>query len=109
MPPTGPPDHDTRLAAALTATVSLALVPAVYAILRAWSVLVTGEAAPLSVGPSAHIAMFWRVNLGVYVGLAAAPLIYRSFRADPELAVRWSGRALCASGALISLQGTLLP
>ncbi len=93
----------------ITGIAALSAVPVVYAVLRAYSALITGEAAPLSVGPSAHIAMFWRVNLSVYVGVACAPLMFRVIREDAGRAVRWAERGVYAAGAVIALQGLLLP
>ena len=87
----------------------LAVVPVVYAGLRAYSALILGEAAPLSVGPSVHIAMFWRVNLAVYVGVACAPLMFRWVREDAGRAVQWIERGVYGAGAVIALQGLLLP
>lgn len=93
----------------VTGIAVLAVVPVVYAGLRAYSALIAGEAAPLSVGPSVHIAMFWRVNLAVYVGVACGPLIFRWVGEDAGRGVRWVERAVYGAGAVIALQGLLLP
>lgn len=99
----------TRQAVVFTALTGLLLVPSVYAVLRGYDVLFTHEPHPSTVGPSEHIAMFWRINIGVYVALATAPLLYRVALAAPERYARGLGVGLFVAVTLITVQGIFLP
>jgi hypothetical protein len=98
--------------AVLVAT-SLAVVlaiPATYALLRAYSVLFgAAEPNPATIVWSAHIAMFWRLAVGAYVGGMVAPLAYMAARADLHRTVRVLYGASIAIAILIGAQGLLLP
>ena len=99
----------SRQAAVFSALTGLLVVPTVYALLRGYDVLFRSEPHPSTVGPSEHIAMFWRVNVGVYVALATAPLLYRLARAAPTAYARALGVGLVVAVALITVQGIFLP
>jgi hypothetical protein len=84
-------------------------MPATYALLRAYEVLFKSEPNPATIVWSPHIAMFWRLAVGAYVAGMVATLSYVSARRD---LVRTT-RVLCASvfvvGAMIGIQGLLMP
>jgi hypothetical protein len=94
----------------VTANAILAVV-ATYAALRGFAVLFEKEADPAGVvwSPSAHIAMFWRLGIGVYVGGMLSMLVFMLARRDFALAVRVTGVLVPVVGALIAIQGVLLP
>jgi hypothetical protein len=95
---------------AVTALGAALLVPATYAVLRTFDVLVLPrEPNPATIVWSAHAAMFWRVNIAAYVAGMATPLLYMA--ADTNLArtVRVLSAGVVAATALIALQGLFLP
>jgi hypothetical protein len=94
----------------VTALGAVLLVPATYAALRTVDVLVLPpEPNPATIVWSAHIAMFWRLNIGAYVAGMATPLLYMA--ADWNLArtVRVLSASVFAVAAMIAIQGLLLP
>jgi hypothetical protein len=93
----------------LTAAFALLIIPATYAGLRGYDVLFRDEPHPSTVGPSAHIAMFWRVNLGTALGLASAPLVFRLACAAPGGLWRVLPHAAVGVATLAFLQGFFLP
>jgi len=92
-----------------TAVVALLVVPATYAALRGYDVLFKDEPHPSTVGPSVHIAMFWRVNLGTWLALGSAPLVFRVASRDPAFMARLLRIAVPAVAAFALIQGLFLP
>ncbi|HEY8075914.1 MAG TPA: hypothetical protein VIF62_17425 [Labilithrix sp.] len=88
---------------------SVLSMPATYAILRAYEALLRSEPNPALVVWSPHIAVFWRLGIAVYVAGMVAPLAYVAARRD----LRRLSRVLCTAvvvvGAMIGIQGLLLP
>jgi hypothetical protein len=100
----------TRPAVWIASVVAALLsMPATYAVLRAHDVVWNREANPAKVVWSPHIAMFWRLGVGVYVAGMVATLAYAAARRD----LARTTRVLCASvfvvGAMIGLQGLFMP
>ncbi|MBM4393815.1 MAG: hypothetical protein FJ090_22035 [Deltaproteobacteria bacterium] len=73
-----------------------------YAGLRAGSVI-AGEPDPRSVGPTAHVAYFWRVALATWAGGVAAAAQARFGWPSP------GGRALAVALAIAVTVGLLAP
>jgi hypothetical protein len=92
-----------------TVIAGLLSVPATYAVLRVFEVLFKSEPNPATIVWSAHIAMFWRLVVGGYVAGMMATLAYLAARRD----LARTTRALCVSvfvvGAMIGIQGLLMP
>ncbi len=94
-----------------TATIVAAVlsVPATYAALRAYDVLRRSEPNPATIVWTPHIAMFWRLAIAGYVAGMVASLVYMAARRD----LARTARVLCASvfvvGAMIGVQGLLMP
>jgi hypothetical protein len=88
---------------------ALLSVPATYALLRSYDVLFRREPNPATIVWSPHIAMFWRLAVAGYVAGMVAPLV--NMAADRDLPR--TTRALCVSvfvvGAMIGIQGLLMP
>jgi len=97
------------LAGVASFVAALLSMPATYALLRAYDVVFRSEPNPAKVVWSPHIAMFWRLGIGVYVAGMLAPLVYMAARRD----LARTTRALCGSvfviGAMIGIQGLLMP
>lgn len=96
---------------ALVATMLAAIlsIPATYATLRAYDVLFRKEPNPATIVWSAHIAMFWRLGVGVYVAGMVAVLAYMAARANLARTVRVLGTTVVVVAAMIGLQGLLMP
>jgi hypothetical protein len=95
---------------AVTALGAVLLVPAAYAILRTFDVLVLpAEPNPASIVWSAHVAMFWRLNIAAFVAGMATPLLYIAAEADLPRTVRALLTGVVAVTAMIGIQGILLP
>ena len=95
------------VAAALLA--GLLVLPASYAVLRAYDALFTREANPALVVWSARIAMFWRLSVGAYLAAMIAPLVHGAARANLALTLRALYALTFVVAALIAAQGILLP
>jgi len=100
----------TQLAARIATVIAALLsVPATYSVLRAYEVVFKREPNPALVVWSPHIAMFWRLAIAGYVAGMVAPLAYIAARRD----LARTTRVLCASvfvvGAMIGIQGLLMP
>jgi len=85
-------------------------VPAAYAVQRAVDVVFRGaEPNPATIVWSAHIAMFWRLAIGAYVGGLVAPLAYVAARKDLARTMRVLGACVLPVAILIGVQGLLMP
>ncbi len=100
---TPPPVWIASLVAALLS------VPATYALLRAYDVLFRSEPNPANIVWSPHIAMFWRLGVGLYVAGMAAPLAYMAARRDLARTTRVLAASVLVIGALSAVQGLLMP
>jgi hypothetical protein len=92
-----------------TLMAALLSVPATYAVLRAYEVLFRSEPNPALVVWSAHIAMFWRVGIAGYVAGMLAPLAYLAARRDLARFTRLLCKSVFVVGAMIGIQGLLMP
>ncbi|MGO8993042.1 MAG: hypothetical protein ACLQVI_06925 [Polyangiaceae bacterium] len=92
-----------------TVVSALLSVPATYAALRAYEVVFKREPNPANIVWTPHIAMFWRLTAAGYVAGMVATLAYVAARRD----LARTTRVLCASvfvvGAMIGIQGLLMP
>ena len=93
----------------LTGAYAILVVPTTYALLRGYDVLFRDEPHPSTVGPSLHIAMFWRVNLGVALALSSAPLVLRLASARPDVLWRTLPSCVALATGVALVQGALLP
>ena len=84
-------------------------VVATYAVLRAYDVFFRNEPNPATIVWSAHIAMFWRLGVGLYVAGMTAVLAYMMASKDLPLATRVTAALVPVVGAMIAVQGALLP
>src|SRR5271154_7131820 len=85
-------------------------VPATYATLRGYEVLFKPpEANPATIVWSAHIAMFWRLWIGVYVAGMLAPLAYAAARKDLGRTMRVLGASVVVVSAMMFVQGIWMP
>jgi hypothetical protein len=84
-------------------------VPATYAALRAFEVVFLSEPNPASVVWSPHIAVFWRLIVAGYVSGMVAPLAFVSARQDLMRTVRVLCGGVFVVGAIIGVQGILMP
>jgi hypothetical protein len=89
------------------------VIPATYAVLRAYDVLVgPPEPNPATPNPavwSAHIAMFWRLWIGVYVAGMVAPLVYLAAKSDLPRTMRVLGTCVIVVAVMVGVQGLLMP
>jgi hypothetical protein len=95
--------------AAVTAVNALLAVVATYAFLRGYDVLFKEEPNPATIVWSAHIAMFWRLGIGLYVAGFAAMTAVVFGRRNFAATLRVTAALVPAVGALIALQGAFLP
>jgi hypothetical protein len=94
----------------VTAIAAVLAIPATYAVLRSYDLLFRApEPNPATIVWSAHIAMFWRLGIGVYVAGMVAPLAYVAARKDQARTLRVLSGCVLAVAAMIGLQGLLLP
>jgi hypothetical protein len=84
-------------------------VVATYAVLRAYDVLFKSEPNPATVIWSQHIAMFWRLGIGVYVAGMTCLLAYPMARRNLATATRVTAMLVPVVGAMIAIQGAFLP
>jgi hypothetical protein len=104
------PRRKTSAVIAVTALGAALLVPATYAVLRTFDVLVLPpEPNPATIVWSAHIAMFWRLNIAAYVASMATPLLYMAADANLARTARVLSVSVLPVTAMIALQGFLLP
>jgi len=92
--------------AAMAALLSLV---ATYAVLRAYDVLFKQEPNPATTVASMHIAMFWRVGVGAYVGGAVGMLVWFGTAKGGRRASRLVVLAIPIVAAMIAFQGLFLP
>jgi hypothetical protein len=84
-------------------------VPATYATLRTYEVVFKREPNPALVVWSPHIAMFWRLAVGGYVAGMVAVLAYMAAQRDLARVTRLLSASVLVVGAMIGLQGLLMP
>ncbi len=101
-----PPPLDVALVVVVNALLS---VVATYAVLRAYDVFFNREPNPATVMWSAHIAMFWRLGIGAYLGGMAAIVSSILARRNIDRAMRFTAALVPIVGALIAFQGAFLP
>ncbi|MEO6572594.1 MAG: hypothetical protein ABIP89_02055 [Polyangiaceae bacterium] len=94
---------------ALTAMNALLAIVATYALLRGYDVCFKSEPNPATIVWSAHIAMFWRLGIGLYVGGFAAMVVVLLGRRNFPRTVQVTAALVPAIGALIAIQGAFLP
>ena len=80
-----------------------------YAGLRAYDVAFKDEPDPATVVPSAHVAMFWRLGVGVYVAGIVATLVFLLARGNLAATTRVTVALVPIVGAMIAIQGLFLP
>ena len=97
-------------ALAVTLIAVFLAIPATYAVLRSYDVLVRApEPNPATIVWSAHIAMFWRLAIGAYVAGMASPLAYFAARKNLATTVRVLSVAVVAVAGVCLVQGLLMP
>jgi hypothetical protein len=98
-------------AAVWIATVVAALlsVPATYASMRAYEVVFRTEPNPARVVWTPHIAMYWRLGVGIYVAGMVAVLAYVSARRDVAKTVRLLSWSVLVIASMIAVQGLWMP
>lgn len=94
---------------AVAAVNALLAIVATYALIRGYDVVFKSEPNPATIVWSAHIAMFWRLGIGLYVGGFAAMVAVLLGRRNFAMTLRVTAALVPAIGALIALQGALLP
>jgi hypothetical protein len=94
---------------AVVAVDAILAVVATYAALRAFDVCFRSEPNPATVVWSAHIAMFWRLGVGLYVAGPAALIAFGAARRNLRAVVRATAILVPVVGAAIAIQGALLP
>jgi hypothetical protein len=94
---------------AVVAVDALLSVIGTYALLRAYDALFKSEPNPATIVWSAHIAMFWRLAVGSYVAGLVIVLAYPMARWNLALTTRVTAALVPIVGAMIALQGALLP
>jgi hypothetical protein len=80
-----------------------------YAALRAYDVVFGDAPDPATVVWSAHIAMFWRLGVGAYAAGLVAILVTLVARQDLAATTRVTVALVPIVGAMIAIQGALLP
>lgn len=95
--------------AAVAAVNALLAMVATYALLRGYDVCFTSEANPATIVWSAHVAMFWRLGVGLYVGGFVAMVAAFAGQRDIVATVRVTAILVPAIGALIAIQGAFFP
>ena len=95
------------VAAAIAAVLA---VPATYAVLRAYDVLVRPpEANPATIVWSAHIAMFWRLNIGAFVAGMVAMGVYPAAKTNLPQTMRVLNVCTVVVAVMIGVQGIFMP
>src|SRR5580700_8922169 len=103
------PNRDPWSIAAVVAIDAILAVLATYAGLRGFDVCFKSAPNPATIVWSAHIAMFWRLGVGVYVAGLVAVMAFLLARRDLALAVRVTSVLVPVVGAMIAIQGAFLP
>lgn len=94
---------------AITGINALLVVIATYAVLRVYDVLFNNEPNPATVMWSARIAMFWRLGIGAYAALLAAPMIWMVGRVHFDRTVAFTLRFFSIVVVAIAIQGIFFP
>ena len=94
---------------AVAAVNALLAVVATYAFLRGYDVCFKSEPNPATILWSAHVAMFWRLGIGLYVGGFVAMMSALAGRRNFGSTVRATAVLVPAIGALIAIQGAFFP
>ena len=84
-------------------------LPATYALLRAYDVVLHSEPNPATIVWSPHIAMFWRLLVAVYVAGMLGPLVFMAARRDLGRTARVLSASVLVVGAIAGLQGLFMP
>ena len=94
----------------LTVAIAMLLsIPITYAALRGYDVCFRREGNPATVIWSAKIAMFWRLNVGLFIaGMVAFPAALAA-RRNLERTLRVLLVMAQVAAVMIALQGILLP
>jgi hypothetical protein len=92
-----------------TVVAALLSVPATYAVLRAYEVLFRKEPNPATIVWSPHIAMFWRLAVAGYVAGMVGSLAFMAARRDLARTTHVLCRSVFVVGAMIGIQGLLMP
>jgi hypothetical protein len=92
-----------------TIIAGLLSIPATYAGLRAYEVLLGTEPNPARIVWSPHIAVFWRIAVASYAAGMVAPLVYMAARRDLVRVMRMLCASVLVVGAMIGIQGVLMP
>ena len=95
--------------AAVVAVDAVLAAVATYAVLRTNDALFNREPNPATVIWTAHIAVFWRLGIGLYVGGMAAIVACILVPRNLALSVRVTAAMVPVVGAMIALQGALFP
>jgi hypothetical protein len=92
-----------------TVVAALLSVPATYAVLRTSEVLLLREPNPATIVWSPHIAVFWRLLVAGYVAGMVGPLAYMAARRDLARTTHVLCVGVFVVGAMIGVQGLLMP
>ncbi len=92
-----------------TVVAALLSVPATYALLRTYEVVFRSEPNPATIVWTPHIAMFWRLAVAGYVAGMVAPLVYLAASRDLGRTTRVLSASVFVVGAMIGIQGLLMP
>ena len=85
-------------------------MPATYATLRTFDVAVLPpEPNPATIVWSAHTAIFWRLNISVFVAAMAAPLLFIAADANLARTARFLCSGVLVVTAMIAIQGLFMP
>ena len=99
--------HAPLIAAAIATVLA---IPAAYAALRAYDVLLgPPEPNPAAVAWSAHIELFWRLWVSVYIAGMLAPLAYLAATRNLSRTMRVLGASVIVVSVMIGAQGVFLP
>ena len=94
---------------AVIAVNALLAVAATYAFLRGYDVCFKSEPNPATIVWSAHVAMFWRLGVGLYVAGFVAMITAIAGQRNFVATVRVTAALVPAVGALIAIQGAFFP
>jgi hypothetical protein len=92
-----------------TVVAALLSVSATYAVLRTYEVSFYSEPNPATIVWSPHVAIFWRLTVAGYVAGMVAPLAYLAARGDVVRMMHVLSVSVFIVGAMIGIQGLLMP
>jgi len=98
-----------RVCLALALATGCVTALAAYPVLRAWQVIVVGEANPVTVLTPVHMAFFWRAWTSAYVGGMGAFVGYFAARRDSVRLARALSRAIIVVATVLAVQAVFLP